>query len=274
MCLPFVPGVSCAPGRTPRIRSAISTHTGRPAGPGLFTLSENRMLQHYGSLCSPTTSCYGETILLEEGGTGNYNGLLFSAQHQFANHYTSTTNFTWSHCISDNSTTALGSILGADEVPYNRHADRGNCPSADTHIIFNQSLVAETPKFSNHLRRSSPATGGLRFRHRAIWHGFLSALTPPRFCRERKRPPAAAQPLPGADPYCHPRERLLAQPGLLRSPRNPYTFGNVGNNSLFGPGSIIVNTAVVAPLPDYRAPTSGISLGSLQSSESRELVPG
>ena len=32
----------------------------------------------------------------------------------------------------------------------NRHADRGNCPSTDTHNIFNQSLVAETPKFSNH----------------------------------------------------------------------------------------------------------------------------
>ncbi len=88
---------------------------------------------------------------MEEGGTGNYNGLLLSAQHRFANHYTSTTNFTWSHCISDNYTTTLGFFLAAEEVPYDRHADRGNCPSADTHLIFNESLVAETPHFSNHV---------------------------------------------------------------------------------------------------------------------------
>ena len=44
------------------------------------SLENNRMLQHYGTLCSATISCYGETLLLDQDLTGNYNGLLLSAR--------------------------------------------------------------------------------------------------------------------------------------------------------------------------------------------------
>ncbi|MFY9689491.1 MAG: TonB-dependent receptor [Candidatus Acidiferrales bacterium] len=243
---PLPNGVSCTPGPCPSVAPPFvcSTFPGPPGNPGLFTLSENRMLQHYGSLCSPTTSCYGETLLLEEGGTGNYNGLLLSAQHRFANHYTSTTNFTWSHCISDNYTTTLGFFLAAEEVPYDRHADRGNCPSADTRLIFNESLVAETPHFSNHVTEmiaghwrvslSGLVQSGLDFSPILIldFSGSGNGLT--------QRPSL----LPGADPYCHPKGRDCWLNPASFVPPAPYTFGNVGNNSLFGPGSIIVNTAL------------------------------
>ena len=132
---PLPNGVSCTPGPCIGAAPPFTCPLGfsAPASAGrswIYNLSENRMFQHYGSLCSPTTSCYGETLLLEEGGTGNYNGLLLSAQHRFANHYTSTSNFTWSHCISDNYTTTLGFFLAAESVPFDRRADRGNCPSA------------------------------------------------------------------------------------------------------------------------------------------------
>jgi hypothetical protein len=186
---------------------------------------------------------------LEEGGTGNYNGLLLSAQHRFANHYTSTTNFTWSHCISDNYTTTLGFFLAAEMVPYDRHADRGNCPSADTHLIFNESLVAESPKFSNraadiligHWRfsLSGIVQSGLDFTPLMIldFSGSGNGLT--------QRPDLVA----GVDPYCQPKGRnCWLNPAAFAAPA-PYTFGNLKNNSLFGPGAIIFNTALSRVFP-------------------------
>ena len=247
---PLPGGVSCTPGpcigAAPPFTCPLPFQPPPPPGnPGFYGLSENRMLQHYGSLCSPTTSCYGETLLLEEGGTGNYNGLLLSAQHRFANHYTSTTNFTWSHCISDNYTTTLGFFLAAEEVPYDRHADRGNCPSADTHLIFNQSFVAQSPHFSGNLLKeillgdwqpsvSAIVQSGLDFSPIMIldFSGSGNGLT--------QRPSL----VPGADPYCHPKGRDCWLNPASFAPPAPYTFGNVGNNSLFGPGAIIVNTAL------------------------------
>ena len=157
-------------------------------GPGAG-LNNNRLLAQYNAVVNGVPqggNLYGETLLLEEGGTGNYNGLLLSAQHRFANHYTSTTNFTWSHCISDNYTTTLGFFLAAEEIPYDRRADRGNCPSADTRLIFNQSLVAETPNFSNHLTEMIAGHWRvLSLRGRAIGFRFLSH-THPRFFGQRQ----------------------------------------------------------------------------------------
>jgi hypothetical protein len=255
---PLPAGAACTPGPCPGGLAPFicNTFPGVPGDPGLFTLTNNRLFQHYGSLCSPTTSCYGETLLLEEGGTGNYNGLLLSAQHHFADHFTSTTNFTWSHCISDNYTTTLGFFLAAEEVPYDRHADRGNCPSADTHLIFNQSLVAETPRIGNHMEQL--LVGGWRFSASAIvqsgldfspilildYSGSGNGLT--------QRPNVVGNPYVGgpvaANPTCIAPATVKNRedwfnPCAFEAPA-PYTFGDLKNNSLFGPGSIIVNTAV------------------------------
>jgi hypothetical protein len=192
-------------------------------------------------------SLYGETLLLEEGGTGNYNGLLLSARHDFAQHFTSSTNFTWSHCISDNYTTTLGFFLAAEEVPYDRHADRGNCPSADTHAVFNQSLVAETPRFSDHLEDmllghwrisvSAIVQSGIDISPILIldFSGSGNGLT--------QRPDLIG------DPYCRPKGRSCWLNPASFAPPLPYTFGDLKNNSLFGPGSFIVNTGLSRLFP-------------------------
>ena len=50
--------------------------------------------------------------------------------------------------------------------------------------------------------------------------------------------------VPGVDPYCaHKGRTCWLNPAAFAAPA-PYTFGNLKNNSLFGPGSIIVNTAL------------------------------
>lgn len=209
----------------------------------------------------PLASCYGETLLLDEGGTGYYNGLLVSARHPFAKHFTSTTNFTWSHCISDNATTTLGLFLVTDEVPYNRHADRGNCPSVDTHDIFNQTVVAETPHFGN---RATEAILG-------HWRASVSAIVQsgidlsgfgvgPSVLLDYAGDGNGLQQRPNlvGPPYCANQGRTCwLNPASYTAPSGVPTFyltpatlgstapfGNLANNSLFGPGSIIVNTAL------------------------------
>jgi hypothetical protein len=206
-------------------------------------------------------SLYGETLLLEEGGTGNYNGLLLSARHNFAQHFTSATNFTWSHCISDNYTTTLGFFLAAEMIPFDRHADRGNCPSADTHLVFNQSLVAETPDFSGHLTNillshwrlsvSAVVQSGIDISPILIldFSGSGNGLT--------QRPDLVGNPYRGGTVANNPdcvapaqvkNREFWVNPCAFAAPA-AYTFGDLKNNSIFGPGSFIVNTGLSRIFP-------------------------
>jgi Carboxypeptidase regulatory-like domain/TonB dependent receptor len=261
---PFPAGVSCGPGGTTVAGPCPTVFppffppplAGSPLPPfecPIFfgngaSLENNRMLQHFGTQC-PTISCYGETLLLDEDLTGNYNGLLVSARHPFAQHFTSTTNFTWSHCISDNYTTTLGFFLSTQSVPFDRHADRGNCPSADTHLIFNESLVAETPKFSN--RTEQIFLGNWRFSFSLIVQSGtdISPITVVDFSGSGNGLTARPSLVPGADPYCKPKGRNCWLNPASFEPPAPYTFGNLKNNSLFGPGSILANTALSRLFP-------------------------
>ncbi|HTZ99538.1 MAG TPA: TonB-dependent receptor [Candidatus Aquilonibacter sp.] len=246
---------ACKPGPCP------STFLGGPLypylcpvffGPGA-ALNSNRLFAQYDAVVDGVPqggNLYGETLLLEEGGTGNYNGLLLSAQHRFANHYTSTTNFTWSHCISDNYTTTLGFFLAAEEVPYDRRADRGNCPNADTHLIFNESLVAETPHFSNNI--TEIIAGHWRLSVSAIVQSGTDLSSPSLLVDDSGSGNGLTQRpdlVPGVDPYCQPKGRQCwLNPAAFAAPA-PYTFGDLGNNSLFGPGAIIVNTGLSRIFP-------------------------
>jgi hypothetical protein len=179
--------------------------------------------------------------------TGNYNALLLSARHPFAKNFTSTTNFTWSHCISDNYTTTLGFFLAAQMVPYDRKADRGNCPNADTHLIFNETLVASTPKFSN--RTEQIFLGNWTFSLSLIAQSGTDLSSPSivlDFSNNGNGPTGGLDQRPNlaGDPYCHPKGRTCwLNPASFTTPA-PYTFGNLKNNSLFGPGSILVNTGL------------------------------
>lgn len=224
-----------------------------------FGLATNRLLAKYnapaaGGVGPQGGNLYGETLLLEETGTGNYNGLLLTAQHQFANHFTSTTNYTWSHCISDNYTTTLGFFLAAEMVPFDPKADRGNCPNADTHNIFNESLVAEMPKFSNHL--TDILAGHWRFSLSTIFQTGTDIGNPSivlDFSGNGNGPTGGLDQrpnlVPGVSPYCHPKGRNCWLNPAAFAPPAPYTFGNLKANSLFGPGSILVNTALSRLFP-------------------------
>jgi len=96
---------------------------------------------------NPTQGQFYSTMgAVDDGGTGDYNGLLLSAQRRFATHFSALANWTWSHCISDAETTEITGPTYVD--PNNRRLDRSNC-SSDRRQLTNISLVAESPRFDN-----------------------------------------------------------------------------------------------------------------------------
>jgi hypothetical protein len=219
-----------------------------PAG----SLATNRLLAQYnapaaGGVGPQGGDLYGETLLLEQGGTGNYNALLLSVQHRWGHHFTSSTNYTWSHCISDNYTTTLGFFLAAQAVPYTPKADRGNCPNADTHNVFNQSFVGEMPKFSNHMM--DILAGHWRLSVSAVVQSgtvINSPTTVLDWSNNGNGPTGGLDQRPdlvGA-PYCPSKGRTCWLNQASFEPPAPYIYGNLRANVLFGPGSINVNTAL------------------------------
>jgi hypothetical protein len=88
----------------------------------------------------------------DDGGTQSYNGLLLTVQRRAARGVTISSNYTWSHCISDHYETS-GPAPGTGYTdPNNRDFDRGNC-SSDRRHAFNFTAVAETPQFAGNTAR-------------------------------------------------------------------------------------------------------------------------
>ena len=96
---------------------------------------------------------YGIVSQGSPSGTGSYNALFLQTQKRLSHGTTLLANYTWSHCISDLWNGQPGNNGVSSVTPGNRRADRGNCSpnlvSSDQRQVFNLSVVATTPKFSN-----------------------------------------------------------------------------------------------------------------------------
>ena len=91
---------------------------------------------------------------VDDGGTATYEALFLSAQKRLSSGLSILANYTWSHCISDVFDTQTGAAgASAAAIPGNRLAYHGNCGTSDQRHLFNLSLVAATPKFSNRALR-------------------------------------------------------------------------------------------------------------------------
>ncbi|HMF76106.1 MAG TPA: carboxypeptidase regulatory-like domain-containing protein [Bryobacteraceae bacterium] len=108
-------------------------------------------------LQNPTLGqAYSGIEVADDGGNSNYNGLLTSVQHRFANNFTLLSNLTWSHCISDVDFT--GELAGTIyQNPNSRAAERSSC-GFDRRLNFNTSMVVATPRVGNAFVRQ--LTGG------------------------------------------------------------------------------------------------------------------
>ena len=99
-------------------------------------------------LANPTAgAAYSSITQSDQNGNSNYNGLLGSIQHRFANGFTLLSNYTWSHCISDVDFT--GELAASQYMnPFSRAQDRGRC-NFDVRHNSNTSLIVTSPIHGN-----------------------------------------------------------------------------------------------------------------------------
>ncbi len=110
----------------------------------------------------------------EAGGTASYNGLLLSVQRRAARGVTIGGNYTWSHCLGDESKANSGGTPGQTyQDPNNRSLDRGNC-EGDRRHIFNMTAVAEAPQFAKPTLRLLASGWRLAGIYRVSSGGFLT----------------------------------------------------------------------------------------------------
>ncbi len=98
---------------------------------------------------STTGQYYGNIQTSDDGNNGEYQGLLASLQHRMAKNFTILSNFTWSHCVSD--WDFAGELAGPIyQNPTNRNGERGACGFDHRHV-FNTSLVIMSPGVGQHM---------------------------------------------------------------------------------------------------------------------------
>jgi hypothetical protein len=126
-----------------------------PAGPVNYTTcstTANQNQRRILYLQNPTQGQYYAGIgIMDDGGTGSYEGMYLSSQKRLSHGFTVLANYTWSHCISDvyNQNPGNGGV-----APYNnRRQFRGQCIGSDLRQLFQVNVVATTPKFSNRWMR-------------------------------------------------------------------------------------------------------------------------
>ena len=137
----FIAGSDCASSST-----AIPTHG---AGTSPCSTTGNEQVRRVLNLQNPAAGSFFSSVsTTTDEGNASYHGMLVSVNHRFSNNFTLLANYTYSHCISMGE---FGGELSSSRLitnPNNFAADRGNC-SFDIRHIYNSSLVARSPRFSN-----------------------------------------------------------------------------------------------------------------------------
>ncbi len=95
-------------------------------------------------LANPTTGqYYGDIQTTADGSNGEYHALLVSVNHRMSHNVTFLVNYTWSHCVSD--WDFAGELAGpVYQNPTAVNGERGNC-GFDHRQNFNTSLVVTSP---------------------------------------------------------------------------------------------------------------------------------
>ena len=170
--------------------------------------------------------------------TQHYAGLLATLRTRLAHGVNVDANYTWSHCLGD-LVSALGSA-GTNpnisyQIPNNRHFDYGNCDTDRRHVL-NLTALGELPRFSNATlralgtgwrlstlyRRSSGAPLAIVIGNDIALNGIVN-----------QRPSVVGNPY--ANRSAGPLQ-LYLNPDAFKHPATG-TLGNMGRNSVVGPGT-------------------------------------
>jgi len=210
--------------------------------------TNNRRLTY---LANPTTGqYYAEIQQTDDGANAAYHGLLLKAEHRFVNHFTVAGNYSWSHCTS--TWDFAGELAGpVYQNPLNRaQGERGNC-GFDHRQTFNLTVVAMSPGFGPGLAR--PITRNWQLAPLVtLFTGNPIQIT------DGKDISLSGQSLDRPDVIL-PNQVYPAQKSVLEY-FNPAAFqcagsnaactvssglfGDLGRNSVYGPGQINFSTAL------------------------------
>ncbi len=208
--------------------------------PGDSASTQNRRVL---SLINPNEGApIGSLPIAYDGTNASYNALLTSLQHRFSHSYTLLLNYTYSHCISEGDFT--GEITGPSfEDPSNLRLDRGNC-NFDMRHNFNASFVGITPKFGNSFW--SPIVANWQFApiisaHTGLPINITSGVDNSKTGVGLDRPNQML-----LDAYNSNWGPSLPQylNGAAFVQNAVGTFGNVGRDSVFGPGTFEFDAAL------------------------------
>lgn len=208
---------------------------------------------------------FGAVTQLSTGANSHYHGLQLTAMKRMSRGLQGQVNYTWSHCLDTVSNGGFlpfsaGGILSP--LPGNLARDHGNC-DYDIRQNLTAQYVYELPvKIQNRLL--GHVINGWQISGTAFWHSGVpfSVLSTPYSANGpgivQGSGPQFASLVPGVDPYCrHCNIPGVTQPGTIQwlnpnafvSAVDPSTgacnggdnplncqFGNLGRNSLRGPG--------------------------------------
>ena len=125
--------------------------------PGPCTQASNITQRRVLNLANPQGPPLANITQYDDGGTESYNGLLLSTRWRLGKQLNLNSNYTWSHCDGLALIVALNpgqnyihQGYGQNVYQANRKLDYGNC-TGNRENIFNNTLVYQTPKFSNHI---------------------------------------------------------------------------------------------------------------------------
>jgi hypothetical protein len=225
----YVPG-TCAAGQYGLTAPGPCSTTGNVAARRVFTLANPSQGPYYTGVSQ-----------IDDGATGSYNALLLSVNHRLAKHFSLLGNWTWAHCIADPISQYIG---GSYSLASSRRFDRGNCVAGeDQRHNINLSIVAESPRYSQRFVQMIAGDWRLSATANIRTGSAISVVT------------GISENLTGlggdrpnqvlADPYCATRSvSCWLNPAAFAYPATG-TYGNVGVDSLVGPGYFGINMALI-----------------------------
>ena len=198
---------------------------------------------------------YGPISTTDDGGTSSYNALFLQAQKRLSKGVTILSNYTWSHCIADQWNGNPGNNGASSVTPFNRRNDRGNCNVSDQRHVFNLSLVATTPKFSNRMLRLLASDWQIapimNIRSSQFYTVKLGSVDQALNGEGGQRANAVA----GANPYVSDHNACANAPCVAWGNPAAYslpalgTLGTLSDASLRGPGTFQLDMAVSRTFP-------------------------
>ena len=218
----YLPGASC-------------TLAGRTFSPCSSTANtaQRRILSLENPVEGPK---YANIVVIDDGGTRQFDGLLLSVQRRHSSGLTVQANYTLGHCIDYG---PIFDISGPGRTTPDRLGlEKGNC-DLDRRHIFNLSTVYQVPRFSNNVLRTiaggwrvSGIVGVLSGSYLTVTSGLDNALN--GFGSQRPNQVLAS-------PYTATKNnQTWLNPAAFAQPENG-TFGNMGRANILGPGSIRID---------------------------------